>query len=433
MPLETIQNLNDSIQAILHLLKIDITSPNIVDPGQSITAKVVPSLGGLNITDLLDTEIISTLTADIFAMQLDPNEPPKKAGEIQDGKLTTPVQIPMSFPVTIEVEWKVKGFAPQLDIAKSPVISKLGIAGAPSTGPHERILRGERIKISASIADSHLPVPEGATPAVHIPTVELSPGIDFIAPEGLLSPQTLLVMLPAFVEVTKDMEIPVITRLIQARVRLRAGPVDTGWVDLTPAEILLRVIPMPAAAVFFYESGFSRGPVFILVPSNSPLESSLGLLSALDTARPLISSLASISRFASLLTGIDTLSSAIRSASHVAFRKADGIMELSSVTLVDRGFEVWKEEAAQSTNANDTLSSLILVGVSPRKLKCYTRPHFSQNSRGIFTLSLDVYPIALVRTLSTNHPFSEPDANALTVEVAKLGGFQNELSSVQFI
>ena len=260
----------------------------------------------------------------------------------------------------------------------------------------------------------------------------------FFAPTGTSAPEASFVFAPQVVELTTDMSVPVVHRFVRATVTLTAGPTSYPF-TLPKIPVDIPAIPVPTLAVFFLHTNFAPrsgdddGAALIVVPNNSPLRSLAQLTPILQTLQNTVSSLSAIGGFASFLLGLDQLTGALPGQPHVEFRVADSanqISNLNDITLIQRGiFE-------NDTEAEDELSSMILVGIPGKKISCFN-DRDEDDDQGEFTLTTGVEMCALVRSLHSPNPAVSPSGASLHVDHDPAGwftsdSFGDELSSIRF-
>jgi len=254
---------------------------------------------------------------------------------------------------------------------------------------------------------------------------------DAVAPSGLNNPLLNILFLPEFVELTAGLGDPGMShRHISAEVTLSAGGLTVGPRTLGPIDVLLPKIPLPTILVMCVDKPY-KGPTLIVVPAASAFPDIGALTGKVQEIQNLLNPLRTVVKLASLLTGLDILTSIINSEPHIGFRKTDSIGNLNDITLVQRA---WYEN---DTEAEDELSSLFMIGPRRRSAEFFNKRNH-ESGDGKFTLTIGKMLFAGVRNLHAKNPASEPEGNEITVNKAPPGGwfspdtFGDELSSIRF-
>lgn len=236
-----------------------------------------------------------------------------------------------------------------------------------------------------------------------------------------------------FVELTAA-PAPVAQRSISASIRLSAGQVSTGFVDLPPVTVPVPAIPVPTVLLLFQDSKFKDNKL-VVVPASSPIVDPAkdAIKTALDTLNSALGALGGAVGLASFFVGnLDTIKDAIDAAGNFVFRKTDSISNLNDIDL-EGGF-------FNDTEAEDELSSLIFVGPPRRKVQAFNARGFS-DSEGEMEVTIGPELLVLAQSLHSNNPASDP-AGRIGVPKAPTGtrnlgfhdirSFGDELSSLRF-
>lgn len=404
----------EALTDLANSLRIVRDGPPEVMPGQPVSARLAPPTDSLSVTDFLPGPL--------------------------DLKL-----------VTKQIRYLTPG--PEPSLAPADLVAQI-VGGIPLRLPVVGNLVGTEelngVPGELTQLEGTLPIPVQAPVTV---TVEwsvrdadgslLAEGDSFLAPDGLASPQVVLVFAPEVVELTASAPPPVaVQRFLHARVRLAAGGVTTPDIDLPPLPLLIPALAIPTVLAMFLHSNFQPrdgdddGAVLVLVPEDSPFRSLAALQPTLDTLDSAVSRLTGFARFASFLLGLRDLTAALGAQPHVQFRAQDGIGNLNDITLIQRGF------FSNDTEAEDELSSLIFLGPPGRKVECFVARRF-RDGEGRFDLTiarsvvegeerigLELFTAA--RSLHAATPATVPTGQELEIVRARGGGFGDELSSVRF-
>lgn len=215
--------------------------------------------------------------------------------------------------------------------------------------------------------------------------------------------QATVLVLPDFVELVRDAAAPPIkTRYVTASVTLSigTGPRESIKLPLLRYPITVPAIPIPTLALFFAGTNLGLDPngalqsgdqfVLIVVPENSPIGDVPALRAVLDTLSELNRTADNIKTLAGLAgTVLPALSQLTESAgtlaeafgAHVigsevgvAFVAADQISDLNDIDTIKRGF------LSNDIEAEDNISSLVLLGPPGRRMRCFQHRGFTGRS-----------------------------------------------------
>jgi hypothetical protein len=230
---------------------------------------------------------------------------------------------------------------------------------------------------------------------------------------------------------------PIAKRTLEASIQLTAGPASSGWVNLPPLELSLAVIPIPTILLLFENASFTDpGVGLIMVPANSPLDSTTitAALNALDnTLSPLQASLAVLSFVLGEIAPGATVQTALGLAQNarLTFQKTDGISDLSNIE--------WKSHWYGDEDAEDNISSIIMIGPPGRQAQCFNGRDFAGSAEGQMNINIGSELLVEVPNLHSAFPASNPVGH-VTVPFAPTGWrwahtisiFGDEFSSIQF-
>lgn len=398
--------LTDVLQGVLNGLSAVLTTSDRPQPGQPVGAKVIPPLGEIDATDIVSGDLdLTWITKDVMYQTSDVE--PNLAG----GALNTAT------------------------VAGQPLLGTLGnIISTPGVPGLLGQLKGS------------LPLPmSGTFPVSASVTWEVLdsdgrtvlPGTEYSAPGGLAGTQISVAFAPDTAELTSSGTLPAPRqRFLRATVSLTAGGVTVGPRALPNVPVLVPAIPIPTVLAFFLHTDFQArsgdddGAVLIVVPANSPFRTLEQLQPTLTQLQTAIGSLTSFGSFATFLLGLNDLVSAVGAQPYVQFRAEDRINNFNDITLIQRGF------FENDTEAEDELSSLILVGAAGKGAQC-SNARDCNSGEGQFTVRTTANLFAIVRNLHSASPTVE--GGTLTVDTAPPGGwfnpddFGDDLSSVQFV
>lgn len=368
------------------ILRIERLGPPVVDPGEFVTFKVTPSLSGLRITQLIPSSVLlngliepsdgaatQAITGTITLLPQAPAQinlqglagtipqtlggelkfPPEIPGQIDLSSqlpnepalhsLTGTIELPQDMPVKAEVAWQVL----------AEVGLKRPVFGEVNT-------KKKKIVISEEEREEH-----------------------FLAPEGLSGPSLSILFVNPIVELRQDKPLPEPRRYwIRCTVTLRALGV-TKTFDLPDVPVFVPVIGVPTVLALFPETNFlpKRGALLVVVPERSPFREVDELLSLVNRLQGIVSRLTAIPRFALFALGLQRLAAAIH-APRLRFKVRDEIANLNKVKLADidasyvryNGADVFDVgDQGNDMEAEDNMSSLMLLGPPGRQVRCYNR------------------------------------------------------------
>jgi hypothetical protein len=377
--------------------------PSNVQPGQMITASIAPPISALHFTDVVDTMInLDFIAKDVVFT----NKIPTSAGFVDDPAITK--------------------IAPLFNLLTvPPSLDGSGVEGLVG-------------KIKGTIP---LPIPVEALPKLSVnwrvqdaAGNNLVEGNDFLSPSGLTNTTLEVVFLPAFVLFDGSPPAPT-TRRIFADVTLTANT-QSATATIGPVDVIIPTIPFPKVLALTLDQNF-RGASLIMVPGNSAITTVDQIKALLQPVRNVISTLTTVTRFAEMLLGIDTLAGTLE-ATNIAFSKADSVSNLNDIDLITRP---WYEN---DTEAEDELSAFVYISPPPPPEK-NTNAVEMFNDRGFksgegkFTVATGTSFVALCSNLHFRIPGVAPSSANLTVDSAPPGGwfdpdtFGDELSSIRFL
>jgi hypothetical protein len=269
--------------------------------------------------------------------------------------------------------------------------------------------------------------------------------------------ETTVMVLPDFVELREGVELPVKTRYVTATVTLK-DPADREGdgtdIQLVRHPISVPAIPIPSVALFFAKDNLGMtedgelqsGPQFVLVmvPDDSPIASISALRFAFDKLREVCKTAAGLVELAGLagsgLTtligagdGVDSLSEGVDTVlgafdAHaliggrvgVGFVTKDSVSNLNDVDMI-LGPHIWNNDV----EAEDTISSLALIGPPGRRIRCFQHRDF----RGWnMSVTASDFCVTLVNKMA-KPPVTVPDGFASPVT----GPLDNSMSAVTFL
>jgi hypothetical protein len=253
----------------------------------------------------------------------------------------------------------------------------------------------------------------------------------FLSPQGLTVPQTSFILRPP-VRRLEDKDPAPITYTVRGEVRLKAGGLDTGYLDFPPISFLIEPLQVPTILALFVNRNFqslaedTAGAVMVVVPEGSPLVGVgpyLQAITSVGTALQSLGSLLSLSPFGAAASTVTNAISAFGSSAVLAAQ--DDIANLNDWTLIQRE---WYEN---DTEAEDEISSLILVGVPGTTVRLYNARNFGENE-GVLEVKTGPEGYVLLRNLDAAAPQTEPAGRATPVVPSPWNSFRDTFSSLRF-
>lgn len=424
VPLDVLQGLEGQFIAVRD-------GPELVSAGQPVICRVLQATPLLTATDLVSAPVdLTWITKDVRFL----NFGPESALDV------TPFQSASLQPL-------LQGGMP----ARVPVIGNL-------VGTQE--LPGVPGLLGQLAGAIPIPVPNPVGVSVHWEVLDENHNplttVQFSAPGGVDSLAVTLTFPIQVEELSAGSAPTTVRRFVRATVTLTAGTTTYSF-TLPDLPLLLPAIGIPALVAFFLHTNFAAasgddsGAALIVVPSDSPLQSLAQLQPVLDALQQVASTLTAAAEFASLILGLQALSSALAAQPHVQFRVADSIGNFNDITLISRP---WYQN---DTEAEDELSSLIFLGPPGKALKCYNDRQQNEGE-GWFELTIgrkidmpDGQPVTvqtpemftLIRSLHSKQPVSWPTGGEIDVKkepdgwnlwlAHSISSFGDELSSMRFV
>ena len=226
----------------------------------------------------------------------------------------------------------------------------------------------------------------------------LGEGGAFDAESGLNGPTVALRFRPEVVELLAAAPAP-IARRIRATVVLAAG--EATATRALEADVQVFALRVPSLLALFRNPGFSAaddGAALMVAPGSSPLTSLSAAASAVETLHAAAQALSVFARFAALAGRVNTLVNALHAhpADHVRFVRTDALANLNTITLIQRG------PLANDIEAEDELSSLVLLGPAARRARLFIRRDFDQ-AAGRLDVGVEDENIVLISNLGSKH------------------------------
>jgi hypothetical protein len=365
------------LDSLLNKLGIILGDQREPQFGENVIAKIIPSLSGESVSDIIEADFDWTLVAKGVLFNTDD---PTREDPIAPLKAYDFTRVPSTL---LE---GVPGFLAKIK-GKFPVVAQVPVQ--------------LEIRWSVHAEDGR----------------ELTEGVHYIAPNGVSSLEATFVFIPEVhevVELTEPPKPPLVNRKIRARVRLKAGKTQTNWKDLPELSLTLRGLSIPTVLAFFMHANFA-GPILLVVPSSSPIRGINQLRLILGPLQSAVSLLSKINRFASLLLNLQQLGNILNSDQfNIVFQRTDQIRDLNEIVLVQGS---WYENDIE---ADDELSSVIFIGPTDRRVECFNWYHWISewiSEEGKFTLTIGSHHFAVIKNLHSGNPASEPKGDEIMIDV----------------
>jgi len=281
--------------------------------------------------------------------------------------------------------------------------------------------------------------------------IDLVPGVDFVATDGIEGPSSAFFFKPLFYELGAAPVLMPTPLEITAEVTLHAWLTYKKDENLPIQEVVSEKVVLPLSlgllpleiptllALFRFDNYRSLGkndlePGFVLmvVPDNSYLQDLTevmnGLLARLDEVMGPLRALAGIAAF---LTGLTILRHAVSAQPMLRIRSGD-IPNLSDIHMrVEKRFGI--DRLNPDLRPHDRVSSLILLAAPGRIVGCYNNEKFKQDE-GAFTVETGDEMIALVRNLAISSEELHAHPNVVVLKPNNDdNAFDDSMSSVKFL
>jgi hypothetical protein len=389
----------DILNDLASVLSIGIDGSRTVQPGQPLTAKIVPPVSDLRAADILSVPATLTwitknlvfatgqtgLQGEPLATNLPNITGPMPIADVTRaltalpgipgllGQLDALVPMALQVPVGLRVAWSIKD----------------GAGNVVAQGGNTYYASGDLGQFD----------PMTST---------------FMA---LGTPEVSFVFVPQTVELTTDLQLTTVTYTVNATVQLFVGNVASTAIDLPPIPIIVPAIPIPFIATFFRHSDFQawsgrdEGFALIMVPSNSPLRGVAQFQDVLTLLQTTVGTLQQFANFASLVVGLGLIADNIAAQPYIVLKALDEIKNLADVQVKDISWTDWR-----GINANDEISSVIVLGPENHTVQCDNETD-SDDDEGQFTVTIGP-------ELYVTVPNLEIDSNAKTMTSVPAGRIQ---------
>jgi hypothetical protein len=393
---------NQILDIVRQQLQLVLTSPTRVQPGQPVTAALVPSTPVLDVSELANGVLnLAWAAKDVLFNTPNPVEVP------------TPTEL--TSPNGLDGDEVVKAAGSIFGKQPFPPPLPGGTVTSQTSGVSAQLFgtfSPPQLKIAISIR-WRVRDPAGN---------EFVDGDKFIATQGLTSPAVLLLILPPLLrEYRLDTLLnpggSVVCLSAEVTLRLEA---KTLPFTLGPVPILLLPLLIPTVVVLFSEPTFGlthESAVLIVVPEHSPFTSAEPLFKTLKSIEAAVSALRGLGGLVSFFLGLDDLLSSVPDQPRLRFAAArldpdnpgqgQGIRRLGDIIVKRRP---WYDFLGDDPNFDDVVYSLIIFGLPGTKVQFFNDTNFKMNpetTQGNFDIELrnsapDLDFFVAVRTLDTD-------------------------------
>lgn len=263
------------------------------------------------------------------------------------------------------------------------------------------------------------------------------PAPDVDAPGGLAGAQVELRIRPEIAERRAPAASPA-ARVVRAQVTLSAQP-DPQQPPISATrdldrEVAVHPLAVPSVLALFRNPGFlpntpKEGCGLVVVPTSSPLASVTAVRTALNELQAAVDRLSPFPAFATLRQRLPSFKQALtqHDADNVKLRRSDALVNLNEITLIQNG------PLTNDIEAEDELSSLMLLGPAGRTARCYVRRNLDP-AAGELVVAAGNEAIVLIGNLHSRTPASVPGGR-VRVPTAPSGSrtFGDELSSLRLV
>jgi hypothetical protein len=385
------------LAAVRQRLQLVLTSSAHVQPGQPVTAAVLPSLPEIDVSDLAHGVLnLAGVAKDVLFNTATPVEVPTPA------EVTDPTALDGDELAQAAAGIFGKQPFPPPALGTLPIVPQTAGISAQLFGtlaqPNLRV--GLRVRWRVRDRSGN----------------ELNEGRDFIATQGLTSPTVSLVLPPVFRELRLDTLLnPGGTVVcLSAEGTLSLGAAPPLPFTLGPVPVLLLPLLIPTVVVLFTEPGFGLthdSAALIVVPKHSPFASAEPLFKTLRRTEAAVSALRGLGGLAAFFLGLDELLGTVPDQPRLRFAAANEIPELQRITIKRRP---WYQFLGSDPNFDDKVFSLMVFGLPGTKIQFFNDEFFKMRpvtGQGNFDVELRNSPpdldfVVTIRTLDTDDDFA---------------------------
>lgn len=407
-------------------LQLVLTSTSHVQPGQPVTATLIPASPEIDVSELANGVLnLAWVAKDVLFNTATPVEVPTPT------EVTNPSELDGDelAKTAASISGKQPFPAPVLgtpSVAQTPGVSaQLFGTFAP---PQLRI----GLKIKWTVRE------QGGK--------ELREGEDFIATQGLTSPAVSLLLPPIIRELRLDTLFNPVGSVVclSANVTLSLGA-RTLNSKVGPVPILLLPLLIPTVVVLFSEPSFGLthdSTVLIWVPKHSLFASAEPLFKTLKRTEAAVSALRGLGGLAAFFLGLDELLGTVPDQPRLRFAAANEISKLGDIKIKRRP---WYAILSSDPNFDDKVYSVLIFGLPGTTVQFFNDTKFKMrptSTQGNYDIQLRSSPPDLdffvaVRTLDTDDdvaPETFPPNRVTRFEGDPSGDdkWHTDMSSVRF-
>ncbi len=357
----------DSIPQILmtlaSTLRVEVARPREAVLGERVVARVVPVLPKeLNIVDDTLTGVFEithtgldatlgpaeTITAkkDIQWIHSTP-EPSLAITDLDEDRIFPP---PTNLDGTL---LGVPGLLEQIQELAQAVTGGLGQLSATIPMP---------VKLPVSVRVIWSAARQAEGPA-------LTPGTDYLAPDGLENTAATFFLPPAIIEARTESGRVVEKWWLRATATLSAGTTVVGPVVLPPVEVEVSALPLPTVLALFrrarYRADGEEGALLLVVPSDSPVRSLTLLKRLLDWVQQTTSLFELNPGWRDFVVPFRELLNALALNPPVCFVAEDSVLDFAQINF------------GNGKTAEDHTESAIFLSASPRTVRLFLDSEFT--------------------------------------------------------
>jgi hypothetical protein len=257
-----------------------------------------------------------------------------------------------------------------------------------------------------------------------------------LAPAGLSLPELSVVLRPEVRELSTAPDLTPVIRKVSATVTLEALGVQFGPLDLPPVDVPVLPLLVPTVLVMFLDKNFAtagNSAALVVLPSNSPFGSVGDIVNKLNALRAPLDALKDFLDLGAFFTGIPNVVGWLNAVPHVWVATAD-VANLNDITLIH--YDSWFENDIE---AEDELSSLVLIGPAGRVARLFNARNFNSNE-GQLDVTVPDSLMVQVADLHSATPSTTPSGLASQVQQPagtrfdpphSITTFGDEISSVE--
>jgi hypothetical protein len=416
---------NQVYSAIKAALQIVLTSPSVVEPGQAITAALVPAAPELDASDLANGVLNVGLAA-------------KDVLFSSAGAVNVPDQGDLEGDTLASTLGGVSGGQPFPPAA--PVLGGGPVTNPPGTlaqlfGTFALPRLKVRLEVLWKVRDS-----SGA---------DLKEGSDFVAPQGLASPGVALHVPPLYSELrldtladqTKGAKVV----CLWAQVTLQLGTTAPITFEVGGVPLLILPLLVPTIVVLASQPNFDvshDSAALVVVPKHSPFASSEPLFKALRKIESVMDALRGIGGVASFLLGLGPLIDTIPEEPRLRFVAADAINRLGDITIKRKP---WWDFLGSDVTFDDRVYSIFVFGLPGTTVHFFNDTNFKTtetpdtSDQGMYVVDIGPELFVTIRTLDTSsldRPVTLPEGHVVDFEPDESddndGRWHTDMSSLKF-